>query len=199
VRRVVLLFVLLTAVGGAGCAAATGVPARADERLAPGACWVDRNGGITGDAAMETRAAAALSRVAAGRCGALTVRVLASETIAAYAWPDGSVFVTAALVARLDDDELAAAIAHELGHLLNDSHLRWPAGRAHALSGAPAPRRRAENVETRADDTGVALLIDAGVEPAAMVRMLEKVAASARLPQPAARALAGRIERLTDP
>jgi Zn-dependent protease with chaperone function len=100
------------------------------------------------------------------------VRVSVAPTAApgAYAWPDGRVVLTRGLVRLLDDDELAAAVAHELGHLLADGHLHAAA----ALSGAGP----ATDVERRADSVGAALLGLTGYPADAMPRMLEKVAAS---------------------
>ena len=89
---------------------------------------------------------------------------------AAYSWPDGRVVVTRGLLRLLDEHELAAALAHELGHLVAGGHVRPPA----ALGGTSA----APDVESRADAAGCDLLRSAGYDPAAMRRMLQKVAAS---------------------
>ena len=76
----------------------------------------------------------------------------------------------AALVSRtrrlaigLDDDELAAAIAHELGHLT---------GRGDAL-----PLQEAER---QADQLGIGALQEIGISADAMIRMLRKVSARAK-------------------
>jgi predicted Zn-dependent protease len=85
--------------------------------------------------------------------------------LAAFAWPDGSVLVTRDLVDLLDDDQLAAALAHEIGHLIDGGHLaKTPA----ALAGRPAD----DEPERRADRTGCALLAAHGRSPAAMPGML---------------------------
>jgi Zn-dependent protease with chaperone function len=89
----------------------------------------------------------------------------------AWAWPDGRVQVSRALVDGLDDDELSAALAHELGHLLDRGHL--PRG-PRALRGAPG----SDDLESRADRLGCDLLARGGVPPDAMARMLFKVAAA---------------------
>ena len=87
-----------------------------------------------------------------------------------WAWPDGRVRVSRALVDLLDDDELAAVLAHELGHLLDRGDL--PAPPAALLGGAGG-----DDPELRADRIGCRLLADRGTNTDAMARMLTKVAA----------------------
>lgn len=89
--------------------------------------------------------------------------------VGAWAWPDGRIEMSRALVDRLDDHELAAALAHELAHLLDGGHL--PAV-AYALDGG------AGDLERRADRIGCGVLLRHGVPGAAMPRMLAKVAAA---------------------
>ncbi len=93
------------------------------------------------------------------------------QTVGAWAWPDGRIEASRALLDVLDDDELAAALAHELGHLLDRGHL---AGAPRALAGGTA------DLERRADGIGCQLLERLGVPGDAMVRMLAKVAAATR-------------------
>jgi predicted Zn-dependent protease len=125
--------------------------------------------------------------VAAGTAP-VRVRLSNSPGAAAYAWPDGTVLLSRGLVRMLDEDELAAVVAHELGHLLARGHLRTVA----ALGGA----RSAVDVEAAADAAGVRLLAQAGYPAGAMARMLEKVA-GARGMSPACRArLIERVRRL---
>lgn len=91
--------------------------------------------------------------------------------LGAWAWADGRIRVTAALVDLLDDDELAAVLAHEVGHLRESGAFpRGPAG----IRGEVADRDR----EIVADTTGCALLAARGVPPAAMVRMLVRFSAT---------------------
>jgi predicted Zn-dependent protease len=106
--------------------------------------------------------------------------------LAAFAWPDGSVLVTRALADLLDDDQLAAALAHEIGHLVDGGHL---ASMPAALAGRPAD----DDAERHADRTGCALLAAHGRSPAAMQRMLETLAAAL-----GDDVLAGRIAAATD-
>jgi Zn-dependent protease with chaperone function len=90
--------------------------------------------------------------------------------LGAWAWPCGRVQVSRALVDRLDDDELAAALAHELGHLLDRGHLPNVPAALHGASGV-------DDLELRADRIGCDLLARRGVLLDAMSRMLAKVAA----------------------
>jgi predicted Zn-dependent protease len=103
----------------------------------------------------------------------VTVRVLDSDDLCAYGWPDGSLFVTRGLVDRLDDAELAAAVAHELGHLLSDGHLRTIV----SLRGCEG-RSQELDAESQADAIAVDLLAAEALAPDAVLRMLEKVRAS---------------------
>jgi Zn-dependent protease with chaperone function len=111
--------------------------------------------------------------------------------MAAYSWRDGRVRVTRGLLAAVDDDELSAAVAHELAHLLADGHLR---SRASALRGSAAAGL---DVESRADRLGRELLAACEIDPQAMVRLLERLAASATASSPRLRnQLRSRIEVL---
>jgi len=93
--------------------------------------------------------------------------------LGAWAWPDGRIRVTAALVDVLDDAELAAALAHEAGHLRAGA----PGGEPTAVVG----EGRGLDAELAADRAGCALLAERGIDPGAMIRMLEKLAAGAEL------------------
>lgn len=93
--------------------------------------------------------------------------------LGAWAWPDGRIRVTAALVDLLDDAELAAALAHEAGHLRAGA----PGHEPTAVVGQGCSL----DAELAADRAGCALLAERGVEPEAMIRMLEKLAAGAAL------------------
>src|SRR4051812_34611075 len=82
--------------------------------------WIDAKGGIEDRNPVAERAQRVADRLAAGRQELhVRVSVLATDAVSAFSWPDRQVFVTRGLLERLNDDELAAAMAHELGHLLN--------------------------------------------------------------------------------
>lgn len=178
-RVIVRAIMMLCVAGGAGCSAS----------LDPPQTWLAEQGGLV-NGAQEARVQQ-VSQSLISRCGVrgVTVRVLRSDGACAYAWPDGGVFVTRGLVDLLDDAELVAAIAHELGHLLNDGHLDTLA----ALKGSSAACGDAEH---RADLTGIALLKATGLPPEAMARALTKVLASPALQHSCKPQLRERIHRL---
>ena len=118
----------------------------------------------------------------------LRVHVLDSRDVGAFAWPQGDIVVTRALLALLDDEELSAALAHEVGHLLADGHLASAA----ALIGKPSQHES----EAAADEMGLRLLVDGGGQGSAMVRMLAKVQAAQTPGGVASRAMARRLALL---
>jgi hypothetical protein len=93
------------------------------------------------------------------------------DGMGAWSWPDGRIRVSRALVDALDEDELRAAIAHELGHLLDDGAV---AGKATALAGGS--RHDASAGEVRADAVACALLRTHGANVEALPRMPRTVA-----------------------
>jgi predicted Zn-dependent protease len=122
------------------------------------------------DAARLDRIAHAAERAAPNGLprGFLQVGLSSRPEVGAWAWSDGRIQVSRALADLLDDDELAAAVAHELGHLLAGGELPgYPA----ALAGSGEP----SEPEERADRLGCTLLVARGIDPAAMVRMLRKI------------------------
>ena len=128
--------------------------------------WVRDQGGVARGARLDrARQACAILGLSADR--AVRVHVLESDSIGAYGWPDGNLFVTRGLVDLLNDQELAAAAAHEMGHLLNDGHLHTVV----SLRGCCV----SPDAEARADAIGVRLLAARGVGRAAMISMLNKV------------------------
>jgi len=109
------------------------------------------------------RAQGALAQVAdPAEHGWIRIRVLANDSIGAWAWRDGTIFVTRGLVDLMDDAELAAAIAHELGHVAR-------------LEGEARPRAS----ERTADAIGLEFLHERGLEVDAMVSMLTKLESNA--------------------
>ena len=84
--------------------------------------WTVVQGGLMDDPARCARASRAVSRLTDGRWD-VHAHVLDNAAMTAYSYADGHVFVTRGLVDAASDDELTAALAHELGHLLSDRHL----------------------------------------------------------------------------
>jgi Zn-dependent protease with chaperone function len=123
----------------------------------------------------QARASALASPLIAACVGRkIRIQVLATNAVCAFSWASGRVFVTHGLMARLNDEELTAAIAHELGHLLSDGQLQTVA----SLKGCCVDPDR----EVRADAAGVALLGAEGLSAAPMIRMLQKVKNDPSLP-----------------
>jgi hypothetical protein len=101
---------------------------------------------------------------------AISFGLSSRDALGAWSWADGRIRTSRALVDLLDDDELAAALAHEIGHLLDGGHI---AGAPAALSGAdgtPGPEGRADLIACR-------ILAAGGGRPEALPRMLRAVAA----------------------
>ena len=122
--------------------------------------------------------------------GAVALHVLDSETVSAFSWPDGRVFVTQGLMDRCTDGELAAAIAHELGHVLGDGHVPAVAG----LRGCD----RDLDEEQRADHVGTELLLAGGLPPAEMAAILRIVMESGELGPGCRQSLARRIRLIEE-
>lgn len=131
--------------------------------------WESRQGGVCADAALADRLERACAPLRAvhglERC---QLAIIESDEPCAYAWPaiDGRVYVTSGLMALADDGELAAAVAHEMGHLVDDGHVQVA-----SLTGAEAA-----DAERRADVIGRRLLHEAGLPTDALRRLLFKIA-----------------------
>jgi hypothetical protein len=150
--------------------------------------WIANQGGIDpgpGQARAE-RAIASLWGNCEGR--RVAIRVLANDAAVAFSWPNGDVFVSRGLVKLLDDAELTAAVAHELGHLLGDGHL-------HAVVSLNGTRANLD-LEERADAFGVELLRSRRLPTAPMRGMLTKLASSRSLPPECVPAIEHRIRLL---
>lgn len=135
---------------------------------------------------------------------ALQVDIYDVEMINALAAPDGRIFLTNGLIDKYRSgeftrDELAAVIAHEIGHLALGHHARrkkaWQietAAKAAATALLPAMMRGvgaqignvaarllhsrlSRNDEFEADAFSVALLRRSGFDPASAITMLEKL------------------------
>ena len=127
--------------------------------------WVRANGGLAGQTHLA-KAQAAFALLGAEK-QSIHVSVINSDTAGAYAWPGGDVFVTRGLVDLLDEQELAAALAHEMGHLIAD-HTANPPSSLHGVSTGNA-------AEISADTLGMTLLQKQGMNRDVMISMLRKV------------------------
>ena len=152
--------------------------------------WIARHGGLATGAEL-LRANALLQRLQSVTDVRLTVDVLSSPDLAAYSWSNGRLFITSGLAATLTDDELLAALAHEVGHLAPNAD----GSALHGLSGN-VTRQAKRDVEALADAAGVQLLSRCGVAPTAMVAMLQKVATNEQPTSQTRHALDRRILRL---
>jgi predicted Zn-dependent protease len=95
--------------------------------------------------------------------------VLNSDYAGAWSWGDGSVFVSKPLVRLATQEELAAAIAHEMGHF------------AVARSGNPsaiAGRDSNFEIEAGADAAGMKILEQHGIARSTMKSLLRKLRGS---------------------
>lgn len=118
--------------------------------------WSAERGGVLRDPVLQARAERALRALRDHDLRQeLSVRVLDQPLERAWAWRSGHLFLTRGLLEALDDLELAAAIAHELGHLLARSR----------------PDRSARD-ESAADELGCEILARNGIPPGTMARML---------------------------
>jgi len=153
--------------------------------------WVASEGGIDSDAAREIRVKRVLPLVAASCQGRnLSITVLANDNPAAFSFRNGRLFVTRGLVDLLSEQELVAALDHEVGHLLSDGQVRPIAG----LKGCE--EKGCVDGESAADLVGRKLLQRQGESPAVMVQMLQKVRTASKLPAACGASLDRRIELL---
>jgi Zn-dependent protease with chaperone function len=129
--------------------------------------WVNAQGGTLVDARQQ-RAEAACALFSGDLGGrAPQIHVLNSDVVGAYGWPDAQIFVSRGLVDLLTDQQLAAAVAHEMGHLLADGHLHTIV----SLRGCC----QTPDAEVRADAVAVELLQSRGIAPIVMIEMLRRV------------------------
>lgn len=157
------LFLLLLIAASAGCGQIA--PAQS-----PHASWAAQNGGIWSGEAEQARANAALARLYSGT--KLSVKVLNSNECAAFSFNDGAIFISRGLMGRLTDDELAAVVSHEIGHLLHNGVVQSPTALTGSFQGL--------DIETEADMRGRALLISRNVPAGSLASALEKVADASR-------------------
>jgi beta-barrel assembly-enhancing protease len=142
------------------------------------------------------------------------VTVCRSPLPNAFALPGGEILVTTGLLASLASaDELAAVLAHEVNHILRrhtmeltikSSGLRFlvhmasgghlAVGMAGSVWGAVTLMEKARDKESEADRLAVRLLVDAGVDPRAMLDLFGRLAAAEpRLPEDCANTRSGKF------
>jgi len=157
-----LLPLALALLASGGCGLSRGPAANGPQ------AWVSRLGGaaVAPDLSRVDAAAARLAGGTSRRLG--DIFVAAHRHAGAWSWDDGSIVLTQHLLESLDDGELTAVLAHELGHL----ELEGRSGRR-ALAGGV----RGANVEEAADDAGCRIMSRAGLDPGLMPCMLRHVAA----------------------
>jgi len=148
--------------------------------------WALREGGFASQSAHQ-RAQAALNALQYSSQNA-RVYVLESPSDAAYAWPDGSIFLTSALLEILEPQEIAAVIAHELGHLSD----RPTPSQASALFG----KSQHLDDESRADEFACDLLQRSGLAPRALASALRKVQLAPGISDQQRQALLERVNRI---
>ncbi|MBE7437072.1 MAG: M48 family metalloprotease [Spirochaetales bacterium] len=121
------------------------------------------------------------------------------RTINAFALPGGQIFITRALYDKLNDQQLAGVLAHEIGHVAgrhgaeNMARARLTEGLVKAgevaitdesdsagqkakmaqLVGTLVSTRYSRENELESDDLSVRFMIEAGFEPAAMIEVME--------------------------
>ena len=177
-RAILVSFIIIVSFSALGCGTAT--------------CqlsWVRAQGGVIQDGRVDRAQAACSLLLGPSVDRTVQVHVLDSDSVGAYGWPDGNLFVTRGLVDLLSDKELAAAIAHEMGHLLNDGHLHTVV----SLRGCCV----SPDAEARADSIGVRLLAEQGIGRDAMTSMLNKVRSSPGVSPSCQQGIGQRIELLT--
>ena len=175
--RALLLFAISGLLVGVGCSPAPSQSA-----------WIRSQGGLAGQPQLA-KAQAALELLGKDETRTVHLSILNSDAAGAYAWPGGDVFVTRGLVDLLDQQELAAALAHEMGHLIADRALNPPTS-LHGSTGGDAS-------EIAADATGVDLLANQGIERDVMISMLRKVSCSATVNPACRKAMQERIAILS--
>jgi hypothetical protein len=177
--RILLPFWLFVA---AGCSSAIPVASPGWTR------WADRMGGVTPSGCDSLRASAALARLNPPTLKP-SVFVLCNESLGAWTFADGNIFVSEGLIRILSDDELAAVLAHEIGHLRSANRLTSGA----AFDGITA----SIEIEAWADDQGRLLLKLRHIPEASLPAALLKVRNARATPIWMRAALDYRIHRLT--
>jgi hypothetical protein len=159
---------LLAFAGLCGCSTSPPAPAASRNE----ANWLAAQGGVAEgqQLVIATKQLSRLTHSTGERAGepSLRIHVLNRADAAAYCWPSGDIYLSRGLVDHLSEDELAAAIAHELGHLI----LAQGRKNAFALLGSGGDHN---DVEHRADLAGCQVLAASGVPESTMAAMLRTV------------------------
>ena len=138
-------------------------------RTSPEMSWVHQHGAAI-PGADQRRAQRLCDNLCSGFSACeLNVVILESSSLGGWSWPDGHIYLTSALVHVADDAELSAAIAHEMGHLVNNHKVHPPQ--------ALARGEEHLGIETAADVTGCRILASHGIAPVSMIDLLEMVRA----------------------
>jgi hypothetical protein len=137
----------------------------------PSSSWIARNGGVC-ENSDTARITAIASQFEAIVDRPFRVQVLANQTPGAWSWPSGEIFLSSRLMETLSDDELAAVVGHELGHLLCDRHVQA----RFALTGD-----RDDDPEIAADQVGLVLLDAIGMPRGALKQALCKISSDNHL------------------
>ncbi|MGO4727338.1 MULTISPECIES: M48 family metalloprotease [unclassified Inquilinus] len=171
--------------------------AAADAVLAEGAKDVQEEfGGPYQAPALRDRVARIGQRVADAETGGtmrVAVDLIDSDRVNAVALPDGRILVTRGLLALARSEaEVAAVLAHEIGHVVAD-HARLRAQRAQTRPDIAEPSGEADfdqAQERQADRIGIEAMAAAGYDPGAAPAFLARLDAEHRL----VAALVGRPE-----
>jgi predicted Zn-dependent protease len=128
-------------------------------------------GGTYSDSAIEARLAAIEARLALEpqpESCRWQFSLLASDEVNAFSLPGGLIYVTRGLCARIGEDDamLAAAVAHEMSHVL----------RRDGLMPACASVEESFDREAQADAGGAALMRAGGYEPAKLAQLMRLTA-----------------------
>jgi predicted Zn-dependent protease len=172
---------------------------------------INQYGGVSHDEKLNGWIAA-LGDTLAGHSGHSDLHfafaVLDSGEVNAFSTQDGTVFVTRGLLAlAANDAEVAATLAHEMGHVIRgDQRRRYQqsqtagtggallglfSGLAHLSAAPDAGARFSQDQEYGADEVGLRIVNEAGYDPAAMVTLLNALDRDPVLRQSADEASAG--------
>ena len=195
-------FNLKKAVGGAVKAtqAFTLTDAQMAEYVKESVDWMDKNNPVLPDDSPYVQRLARLTEGITEADGIpLNFKVYNVVDVNAFACPDGSVRVFAALMDLMDDDELLGVIGHEIGHVLKHHSKKQfrtqlltgalkdavasTGGKAAALTDSQLGvlgeslinARYSQKQETEADDCGYDFLVKNGRNPWGIVMSFEKL------------------------